>query len=65
LESFEFTCKTEVAVGDAQFRSSVMSDLNLPKFADCKRQHFFDFLEVLDSYVQLEDIPAEMKYQLQ
>jgi hypothetical protein len=42
-----------------------MSDLNLPNFTDCKRQHFFDFLEVLDSYVQLKDVPAEMKYQLQ
>jgi hypothetical protein len=38
-----------------------MSDLTLPKFNDCKRQHNVNFLEELDSYFQLKDVPAEMK----
>jgi len=50
-----------VAVGDAHFRSSVMSDLTLPKFSDCKRLHIVNFLEELDSYFQLKDVPAEMR----
>ena len=48
-------------VGDAHFHSSVMSDLTLPKFNDCKRQHIVNSLEELDSYFQLKDVPAEMK----
>ena len=50
-----------MAVGDAHFRSSVMSDLTLPKFSDCKRLHIVNFLEELDSYFQLKDVPAEMR----
>jgi len=61
LGTCEFTCKNDVAVGDAHFRSSVMSDLTLPKFSDCKRQHIVNFLEELDSYFQLKDVPAEMR----
>ena len=55
------TCKNEMVVGDAQFRSSVMSDLTLPKFSDCKRQHIVNFLAELDSYFQMKDVPAEMR----
>jgi len=44
LGASEFTCKNDVVVGDAQFHSSVMSDLNVPKFSDCKRQHIVNFL---------------------
>jgi hypothetical protein len=36
LGASEFTCKNDVVVGDAHFRSSVMSDVTLPKFSDCK-----------------------------
>ena len=61
LDVSEFTCNNDVVVGDAHFRSSVMSDLNLPKFSDCKRQHIVNFLEELDSYFQLKDVPAEMR----
>jgi hypothetical protein len=50
-----------VVVGDAHFRGSVMSDLTLPEFGDCKRQHIVNFLEELDSYFQLKDVPAEMR----
>jgi hypothetical protein len=49
LGASKFTRKNDVVVGDAQFRSSVMSDLTLPKFSDCKRQHIVNFLEELDS----------------
>jgi len=35
LGASEFTCKNDVVVVDAHFRSSVMSDLTLPKFSDC------------------------------
>jgi hypothetical protein len=49
-----------VVVGDEHFRGSVMSDLTLLKFSDCKRQHIVNFLE-LDSYFQLKDVPAEMR----
>ena len=37
LDASEFTCKNDMVVGDAQFYSSVMSDLTLPKFSDCNR----------------------------
>lgn len=47
-------------VGDAHFCSSVMRDLNLPKFNDCKSQHTLQFLEELDSYCQVKDIHSEM-----
>jgi hypothetical protein len=57
----EFTCKNDVVVGNAHFRSSVMSDLTLPKLSDCKRQHIVNFLEELDSYFQLKVVPAEMR----
>ena len=57
----EFTRKKDVVVGDAHFSSSVMGDLTLPKFSDCKRQHIVNFLEELDSYFQLKDVPAEMR----
>jgi hypothetical protein len=50
-----------VVVGDALFRGSVMSDLTLPKFSNCKRQHIVNFLEELDSYFQLKDVPTEMR----
>ena len=62
LGASEFTCKNDVVVGDAHFRRSLMSDLILPKFSDCKRQHIVNFLEELDSYFQLEDVPAEMRW---
>jgi hypothetical protein len=45
-----FTCKNGVVVGDAHFRTSVMSDLTLPKFSYCKRQHIVNFLEELDIF---------------
>jgi hypothetical protein len=61
LGTSKFTCKNDVVVGDAHFRSSVVSDLTLPKFSDCKRQHIVNFLEELDSYFQLKDAPAEMR----
>ena len=61
LGASEFTCKNDVVVGDAQFRSSVMSDLTLPKFSDCKKQHIVNVLEELDSYFQLKDVPAEIR----
>jgi hypothetical protein len=44
----EITCKNDVVVGDGHFCSSVMSDLTLSKFTDCKRQHIVIFLEELD-----------------
>ena len=50
-----------MVVGVAHFRSSVMSDLTLPKSSDCKRQHIVNIMEELDSYFQLKDVPAEMK----
>jgi hypothetical protein len=50
-----------VVVGYAHFRGSIMSDLTLPKFSDCKRQHIVNFVEELDSYFQLKDVPAEMR----
>jgi len=53
-----------VVVGDAHFCSSVMSDLNLPKFSDCKRQHIVNFLQELDSYFQLKDVPAGMRFSI-
>ena len=61
LGTSEFTYKIVVVVGDAHFRSSVKSDLTLPKFSNCKRQHIVNFLEELDSYFQLKDVPAEMR----
>ena len=60
LGTSEFTCKNDVVVREAHFRTSVVSDLTLPKFSDCKRQHIVNFLEELDSYFQLKDVPAEM-----
>jgi hypothetical protein len=57
----ESICKNDVIVGDGRFRSSVMSDLILPKFNYCKRQQIVNFLEELYSYFQLKDVPAEMK----
>jgi len=57
----KITCKNDGIVGDAHFHSSVMSDLTLPKFSDCKKQHIVNFLEELDSYFQLKDIPAEIR----
>ena len=56
----KYICKNDVVVWDAHFRSSVMSDLTLPKFSDCTRQHIVNSLEELDSYFQLKDVPAEM-----
>jgi len=50
-----------MVVEDAHFCSSVMSDLTLPKFTDCERQHIVNILEELDGYFQLKDVPAEMK----
>jgi len=50
LSTSEFACKNDVVIGDAHFRSSVMSDLTLPKFSDCKRQHIVNFLEELDIF---------------
>jgi hypothetical protein len=44
------TCNNDVVVTDAHLRSSVMSDLILPKFNDCNRQHIVKFLEELDSF---------------
>jgi hypothetical protein len=41
--------------------TAVQSDLTLPKFSDCKRQHIVHFLEELYSYFELKNIPAEMK----
>ena len=61
LGASKFTCKNVVVVVDAHFRSSVMSDLTLPKFSDCKRQHIVNFLAELDCYFQLKDVPAEMR----
>jgi hypothetical protein len=61
LGASEITCKKDVVVGDAQFRSSVMSYLTLTKFSDSKRQHIVNFLEELDSYFQLKDVPEEMR----
>ena len=58
LGTSEFTCKNDVVVREAHFRTSVVSDLTLPKFSDCKRQHIVNFLEELDSYFQLKDLPA-------
>ena len=49
-----------MVVGDAHFCSSLMSDLTLPKFSDCKRRHIANFLEELHSYFQLKDVPAEI-----
>jgi hypothetical protein len=57
----KFPCKNDVVVGNRQFRSSVMSDLTLPKFGDFKKQYIVNFLEELDSYFQLKDVPAEMR----
>jgi hypothetical protein len=61
LGASEFTSKNDVVVGDAHFCSSVMSDVTLPKFSDCKRQHIVNFLGELDSYSQLKVVPAEMR----
>jgi hypothetical protein len=47
--------------GDVHCSSSVVSDLTLPKFSDCKRRHIVTFLEGLDSYFQLKNVPAEIK----
>jgi hypothetical protein len=60
LGATEFTCKNDVVIGDAHFRSSVMSVLTLPKFSDSKKQHIVNFLEEIDSYFQLKYVPAEM-----
>jgi hypothetical protein len=57
----KFTCKNDVVVGDAHFCSSVMNDLTVPKFIDCKRQHIVNFLEELDHYFQLKGVPAGVK----
>jgi hypothetical protein len=54
------TCNNDVVV-DAHFPTSVMSNLNLPIFSDCKREHIVNFLEELDSYFHMKDVPAEMR----
>ena len=39
----KITCKNNGIVGDEHFHSSVMSDLILPKFDDCKKQYIVKF----------------------
>jgi hypothetical protein len=42
--------KSDVLVGSVQHHSSVMGDLNLPKFSDCKSQHTVKFLGEFDRF---------------
>jgi hypothetical protein len=41
--------------------SSVVGDLPLPKFSDCKSQNIVNFVEELDSYFQLKAVQVKMK----
>jgi hypothetical protein len=45
--------------------SSIVGDLTLPKFSDCKSKHIVNFVEELDVYFQLKAVPVEMNYHLQ
>jgi hypothetical protein len=60
----ELSHVNELVPGFGHFHNSVTSDLALPKFSDCKKQNIVNFLEELDSYFQLKDVPAEIKLQI-
>jgi hypothetical protein len=57
----ELSHVNDLVPGFGHFHSSVTSDLALLKFNDCKKQNIVNFLEELDSYFQLKNVPAEIK----